>query len=824
MSREHQHGAGAARGTEPRRANRLSRESSPYLLQHAGNPVDWYAWGEEAFAEARRRDVPIFLSIGYSTCYWCHVMERESFEDEAIASKMNEMFVCVKVDREERPDVDDLYMTAVQVMTGSGGWPMSVFLEPGSLRPFWCGTYFPPESKYGRPGLVQILNGISEAWRTQRSGVMEQAEQLAAAVSEQLASHEEPAGLDEQEVAAAAGALLRTHDRVHGGFGSAPKFPQTCYLEFLLEFRAYAGDEDTTRAIDSALRLTLDRMALGGVFDQVGGGFHRYSTDEKWLVPHFEKMLYDQGQLAEVYAKAAGLFGDPFLAGVAKRTCEFAMGDLRAAEAGDGTAAFYSALDAEVDHREGLNYLWTPAEFEDALGADEAAWAMKVLGVSADPRQGNFRDPHHPGEEPTNVLSLGERPAALAARLGESEPEFQRRLDRVLAVLREHRSRRDQPGRDEKILAAWNGLMIAGLAATSAATEDVKYLEAAESAAKFVLRHMREVGGDAGRPGGGGLLRSCVLTGSGAVPVARVPAFLDDYACMIHGLVSIVTARRGSQRAGNEREYFLEEARRLTAEADARFGDPASGGYFDTLAGQADLFVRARSKYDGAIPSAGSIMLNNLLDLHELTGEAAYAQRAGRCLASMSAFVANSPVGGINSTRALLRILASGPAVRSAALSLLPAPDSAGQASAASEASHPVAIYSAVDTVVVGEREPAGIVLKVKIDAGYHVNAAEPGDESLIGFRVAVVNGSGVVAFADYPSGTEYRPAWNLKEGGAGGVALRVYTGEVSIPVILERRGEWKGKPLLAVTYQACRDDACLAPATVELDVAIDRG
>jgi uncharacterized protein YyaL (SSP411 family) len=384
-------------------ANRLSRETSPYLLQHAHNPVAWFPWGDEAIAEARRRDVPIFLSIGYSTCYWCHVMERECFESEEIARQMNDRFVCVKVDREERPDLDDLYMTATQLLTGHGGWPMSVFLEPQGLRPFWAGTYFPPEPRHGVPSFPQVLDAMSRAWTERRGEVLEQAASVAEGVRQHMVSEEAPVGLGLPQVTEAGRDLLKRFDRVHGGFGGAPKFPQPVFLEFLLDLRAAAADDATRDAIDQAVRRTLDRMAIGGVFDQVGGGFHRYSVDERWLVPHFEKMLYDNAQLAQVYARAAVVYSDDFYATIARRTLDYALREMTSSE-----GAFYSAQDAEVDGREGGNYVWTPEEIRAALPPEDAGFAIKVYGADAGP---NFRDPHYPDSSSTNVLFLRERRA-----------------------------------------------------------------------------------------------------------------------------------------------------------------------------------------------------------------------------------------------------------------------------------------------------------------------------------------------------------------------------------------------------------------------------
>jgi hypothetical protein len=461
---------------------------------------------------------------------------------------------------------------------------------------------------------------------------------------------------------------------------------------------------------------------------------------------------------------------------------------------------FFSAQDAEVNHREGQNYLWTVEEMQRVLGEEEGRWAAKVYGLDSGP---NFRDPHHPDEPPSNILFLAERPEGVARRVGMEPAEFLARLDRVNARLLEARAKRDQPGTDDKVLCGWNGLMIGAMALAGSTLERPEYIARAEHAAEFVLREMKD---------DSGLLRSWRKVGERAE--AKIPAFLEDYAFLIHGLLEL-------HRAGRDaRGRYLEEAIRLTDEAEARFGDPEPGGYFDTLADQEDLFVRSRSEYDGAVPCGASVMLNNLVDLAEIVGGEQgrrYQERAASCLASVSAFVSATPVGAANSTRALLRLLAAdgGPAALAAVL-----PPPGEKVAPAEEHADPVGIFASVSKVEIGENQPGGLVLQVRVAPGYHVNAADPGPggEDLIGLRVKVINGTGVTAYADYPRGEEYRPKW-----AEGAEEIRVYTGTVSIPVALERSGAWTGRPILAVTYQTCTDTACLAPRTVEIDVAIDR-
>jgi uncharacterized protein len=767
------------------RAYRLAGETSPYLLQHAHNPVDWYPWGEEAFAEARRRNVPIFLSIGYSTCYWCHVMEREVFENEAIAGQMNELFVNIKVDREERPDVDDLYMAATQILTERGGWPMSCFLEPEQLRPFWAGTYFPPEPRMGIPGFPQILEALSGAWRERRAEVMEQSGSLAEAVRQHVAGADAPVALGLDHISRAAQSLLSSLDRVHGGFGSAPKFPQPVFLELLLDIRERAADEATRDATDHAVRLTLDQMALGGMHDQVGGGFHRYSVDEKWLVPHFEKMLYDNAQLASLYARAAALYGDDYYRHIARTTIGYVLSEMTSPE-----GAFYSAQDAEVDGREGANYVWTPEQIRAALDGPDARFAIDVYGLKGGP---NFRDPHQPQDPPTSVLFLRERPAKLAATMSLSEDEFKSRLARINCTLYGARAKRPQPRLDDKIITSWNALMIAALARASLWLEEPKYAEAAARAADFIHKQMRDREGD--------LLRTFRAGRAGSA------GFLEDHSFLAEALLALHAAacRFFPDRA----DQCLHRARELLARTEALFSDPTTGAYFDTKVGASDLFVRPRSTHDGATPSGSSAMLLSLIRCLDLGSDTPVIERALVCLRALSAPIARSPLSTANSTRCLLELLTRDPCIAERIAAFGPAvPESEG----ASDFT-PVEIYADVERLHISDGKPAGFKLVLRIAEGYHITAADPGEETgLIPLRVAIAGGTGLAAYADYPAGEPYGP-----EG-----KLRVYRDSVEFPVALERTGPVTGRPLLTVQFQACTDTECMPPMTAELDVAID--
>ncbi len=781
-------------------ANRLVLSRSPYLLQHAHNPVHWHEWGDEAFAEARTRDVPIFLSIGYSTCYWCHVMERESFEDDSTAALMNDRFVCIKVDREERPDVDDLYMAAIQMLTGRGGWPMSVFLEPQSLRPYWGGTYFPPRPAHGLPSFRHALEGMSDAFREKRADVIKQAEAVAGAIAEKMAAGTgtHAMHIGRPQGAMAVQTLLTIFDRVHGGFGSAPKFPQPVYLDLLLDARERAAEPAARSAIDAALRLTLDRMALGGMFDQVGGGFHRYSVDGFWLVPHFEKMLYDNAQLLSVYARAAVAFSDPFYRRVAERTAAYVLREMTAP-----TGGFYTAQDAEVDGREGLNYLWTADEVRRALDAQPAlaSHAIDLYGLASGP---NFQDPHHPAEPSRNVLHLCERPDSTAARLALALEALTARVDTINAALLAARAARKQPRLDDKLLTSWNGLMIAALADAGRLLNKPDWIAAADRAATDILAH-------ALRPDGT-LLRTRRADGP-----AAIDGVLDDYAMLASGLIALARAGRVTR---------LDTACQLVATARSLFGD-ARGGFFDTRAHQSDLFVRARSTYDGAMPSAISVMISDLVALAELTGDRALAAQAAAALASISTAIAESPIATVNSTRALLRLLDVDEPAIVAALRDAGAPDladdgapSRARPTGVQADSSIVGLMASAEELDLAPDEPIEFSLRVVIAPGWHLTAADPGPGGLdlVPLHVGIEGGGGVGVFADYPPG---EPLASAPLGDAA--PPLVYTGRVDLACALERDGDWTGEPTLVLTFQACTDTECREPERLRLGIRLSR-
>ncbi|NRA57869.1 MAG: thioredoxin domain-containing protein [Phycisphaerales bacterium] len=767
--------------------NALIHENSPYLLQHAHNPVPWMPWSDAAFEEARRRDVPIFLSVGYATCYWCHVMERESFEDAAVGRAMAERFVCVKVDREERPDIDEAYMAATQIMTGSGGWPMSVFLEPKEGRPFWAGTYFPPQPMHGRPSFLEVLEGVSSAWNDQRDEVMEQAERLAQAVGDGLGvTTGERIDVGPQAIAEALRTLLTMVDRTNGGFGGAPKFPQPVYLDLLLTARN-AADEATRQASDTALRQALDRMMVGGIYDHVGGGFHRYAVDATWTVPHFEKMLYDNGQLLATYARAARIFEDDGYAHVARGIVSWAEREM--VLEGDGYA---SALDAEVDGREGLNYLWTVDEVRSILDETDADLAADLYGLDRGP---NFRDPHHPDEPMSSVLRLDDRLEKYAADHELDLVNLRARLEAVNAKLLAVRDERKAPIQDDKALAAWNAMMLQGLASAAVDLHDHDMLAIAERVAAFLTDHMLDHDG---------LPRRSWRDGKSVIS-----GFLEDAAWCICGLAELARARIVLEK-GDPREAIDRALAMLHATSKA-FGDPnRTGVLYDTR--QQELFVRGRSTYDGATPSAHSVLLNAMATLHEFAPDAGVLDHARTVLQAIAPAIADSPVATAGATAALLRFMQLDPAFAEEVVEAelervraLPAP--------VDDDFTPVEIYASGDRVMLGPDLPAQLSLVVRVKTGWHVYAADPGQPDLSPLRVGIRGGTGVRVYADYPKGA----AWSQDE------SIRVYEDTLEFPIALELEGEWAGRPMLAVSYQACDDQRCLAVRTVELDVAIDR-
>jgi uncharacterized protein len=594
--------------------NHLAGESSLYLLQHANNPVDWFPWGDEAIARAKQLDRPIFLSIGYSACHWCHVMEHESFEDESTARFLNEHFVSVKVDREERPDIDHIYMTALQLMTREGGgWPLSVWLTL-DLKPFYAGTYYPPDDRYApqRPSFKRLLAAIAEAWSNQRGEIVERS----TAVVDHLRESEratppgqgilEPGLLDK-----AALALQHGFDPVDGGFGHAPKFPHALELRLLLRIARRTKQETCLHLV----RTSLDKMAAGGIYDQIGGGFHRYSTDARWLVPHFEKMLYDNALLTSAYVDAWQATGDAEYKRTAEETLDYVLREMTSPP-----GAFYSTQDADSEGEEGKFYVWSRAEIENILGADDAQLFNTVYGVT---EQGNF--------EGHNILYLPRSWQQAGASLQLPEEQLRQRVRTCAAKVYEQRSKRVWPGRDEKILTSWNGLMISAFAQAGAAFAQPRYIDAAAKAADFLLSKMAGPGGD--------LFRTCAV---GSPP--RIPAYLEDYAALANALIELHQATFAAR--------WLVDALKLTEGMLARFGD-AAGGFFSTAADHQHLIARNKDRYDGSTPSGNALALTALVRLAKLAGRDDLRQAADKSLRAFSSFLAEAPGGSAQMLAAL---------------------------------------------------------------------------------------------------------------------------------------------------------------------------
>jgi uncharacterized protein YyaL (SSP411 family) len=558
--------------------NRLAQENSPYLQQHADNPVDWYPWGEEALTKARQEQKPILLSIGYAACHWCHVMAHESFEDEATAVYMNQHFVNVKVDREERPDLDSIYMQAVVALTGQGGWPMTVFLTPDG-RPFYGGTYFPPAPRYGMPSFMQLMQGIVNAWQTQRTQVDAQAGSITEHISRTVALEGEAGMLSAGMFGRATTVLGQTFDAKLGGFGGAPKFPPSMTLEFLLRHYQQTHDANALHMAE----LTLQQMAYGGMYDQLGGGFARYATDVRWLVPHFEKMLYDNALLARVYLHAWQITGNPLYRRIVEETLDFVRRDLRHADGG-----FYSSYDADSEGEEGKFYVWSLAEMEQHLG-DEAALFARYYGVSAG---GNW--------EGTNILHIPRDPAQVAAEAGLTLPELEQRLAAARQILLAVRAQRPWPGLDNKVLTAWNGLMLAAFAEAGRALNRPDYTETAVQNAHFLQQTMWR---------NGRLRRTWQAGGQ-----AKYNAYLEDYAYLADGLLALY------HTTFDERWYTW--AAELTGIVQTHFADP-NGGFFDTSDDHETLIHRPKDLQDNATPSGNAMAALVLLRLSLYSGDGA---------------------------------------------------------------------------------------------------------------------------------------------------------------------------------------------------------
>ena len=755
--------------------NRLAEEISPYLRQHEHNPVHWFAWGDEAFEVARELDRPVFLSIGYSTCYWCHVMERESFESEFIASILNEHFVCIKVDREERPDLDAIYMQATQIMNnGQGGWPMSVWLLPDTREPFLAGTYFPPEQKFQKPGFPDLLRSIDQAWKTNRSGIESQAKQVAEIVRNQGERPLTQVRLDAAMVDRSVDTLLRIFDRQHGGFGSGPsKFPTPVNLDLLMDV-AWERDD-----VQAAVKLTLDRMRLGGLHDQVGGGFHRYSVDPTWTVPHFEKMLYDNGQLMSTYSQAFALTGDVEYERVVRRIAAWAEREMMTPQ-----GLFFSAQDAEVDGREGLNYIWSQPQMDAALEEVEVdrAFALSITGMDAGP---NFQDPHHPESDAVSVLLQPKPIEEIAEAFSMTVDMARKNRDAVYAALLPVRDRRKQARMDDKIITGWNGLMIAGYADAAIQLDDPTFAARATTAANALLALMQRPDGSLARVARGDEVRG--------------DAFLEDYAFVIDAFLRLAEATDDS--------IWVGKAVRL-ADVASRMFRAEGGGWYDAATTSEDVFARIVSTYDGAVPSGNNAMIRALAGLGD-----AWEAMASEDLRAVSANLARAPAGATVAMQAVNEILAMNPTGDGAAAMILAAdspavgtPDTTGSASPAIDT--PVTVSLEPDYLVWIEEGTSETIVRLTIAPGHHVTAPQSNDaaEAVLPITIDAVppgEKTGVFLDVDWPTPTSFN-------GPLG--PIDVYEGTVDVRVRFTRTGE-QMPPNLRVVYQVCTDEVCLAPA-----------
>jgi uncharacterized protein len=768
----------AQRAKEEAKANRLAKETSPYLLLHAHNPVDWYPWGPEAFAKAKDEKKPIFLSVGYSSCYWCHVMERESFVDTEIAKVLNDNYVCIKVDREERPDVDQIYMIALQA-TRQGGWPMSMFLTSDG-RPFFGGSYFPPRDHDGVSGFLTVITEVAKAWDTQKPSIEKSANALTEIVKRRLksASGQRKLTLTRAWPAQGRAALAQQFDQENGGFGfnrdnpRRPKFPQPVDLFFLLDqHRRGASSKNPTDPLNMVL-LTLDRMARGGIRDHLGGGYHRYSTDRYWLVPHFEKMLYDNAQLASIHLLAFELTQDPRWRAEAEATFAFIERTMTSDEGG-----FYSSLDAETKGEEGAYYVWTPSEVKAVLGekADADLFA-EVYGLTGDP---NFERARYVLHEPRTRAEQAE-PHKTTAQ------ELEGRLAPLRAQLLAARQKRAAPLCDDKVITGWNGLMIAAYADGYRLLKVEKYRQAAEKAAGFVVDKLRTTNGR--------LLRTTRLG------KAKLPAYLEDYAFFIYGLLRLHAA------TGNER--WLREAQELADRMIRDFEDREEGGFFFTADDHESLLARPKDPFDNALPSGNSMAILDLMALHKLTGESSYLEHAGKAIDALSAMLFQNPAALPLTLVGLQLYLDAAPdrvipkTAVPGALAEAPAQVVTAGARLADAKAAAIAPGSEFDAVVTAT-----------IRNGWHIYGNPTGLPELKPTTLALVpqlDRSVTLVKVSYPIGD----AKILGSLGTEQVAL--YEGKVEFTARLKLAADAKPGPIrlrFLLSFQSCNDRLCMAPA-----------
>ncbi len=781
--------------------NRLIDSSSPYLLQHAHNPVEWYLWGAEAIAAAREQGKPIFLSVGYSTCYWCHVMEREVFSNPEIAELMNKHFINIKVDREQRPDIDKIYMTATQIITGRGGWPNSIFMTP-DLKPFYAGTYFGaedvpgPPGQQGRPGFPTLVTWLGNAWTNDREAVINAADQLSAAIVSSLSGASNPQGtlntLNAQPLTLAISDLAVSelairYDPTNGGFGTARKFPSAFQLSFLFRVHERTGDQ---RTIDMATN-TLRHMAAGGIHDHVGGGFHRYATDGVWHVPHFEKMLYNQGQLARAYTHAYAATGDDFFADTVRDIFRYV--DRRMT---DPSGLFYSALDAETDAVEGDYYVWNRAQIESLLDEEQLALFDRVFLIVDLPV---FRGHKHPDG---GVLCMHKPLDTLAQSLDTTPDELDASITPVLAILEEARRPRKLPRLDDKAIVTWNAIMIDAYAFAGRVLDDDTYTARAARAADFILANMLTESGTLKRIWRGG--------------ETSQDAFLEDYAFLANALITLYRT--------TDNKKYLDAAAALTKTANDRFWDNDTGGYYFAIASE-DLIARSKAAGDAALPSGNAMMAHVLLDLAELAADASYSVKAAELFDAFADDLAQMPSGHIHFVHALERFLADEiesapdspkePAEADQDATNAVSVSSARDPDAFDSSSH-VSIVARVESATIKQGQSFTVTLTLDIDPNWHVNANPASESYLIATAADVRSDLPITVDAiAYPEGHDFSLAGesiSVYESGAVIEASCTLGTDAEIGDATFR---------VIITYQACDDSSCLAPAESILEIPI---
>ncbi|MFQ5659061.1 MAG: thioredoxin domain-containing protein [Gammaproteobacteria bacterium] len=734
----------------PKFTNRLILEDSPYLLQHAHNPVNWYPWGKEAFAAARRENKPVFLSIGYSTCHWCHVMERESFDKLDVARYMNEHFIAIKVDRERRPDVDATYMIAVMLLTQHGGWPMSSFLTADG-KTFFGGTYFPPDR------FMKLLHRAAQLWHEKQPELIEQANSIAAEVQRISTANRQAATVDAAVIKQAIDRILQRSDDLDGGFGPAPKFPNETYLMLLLEAAKRHNDQAALAAAEQALQA----MAQGGIYDQIGGGFHRYSTDNHWLVPHFEKMLYNQANLVRAYLTAYEITGKGLYARVSRQTLDYVLREMTAANGG-----FYSATDADSAGQEGAFFVWTPTQIRQALAKEDAALAIRLFGVTP---SGNF--------EGKNILYLPRPIEQVARQQSLGLPDLQEKIERLRTRLRRSREQRPHPGLDNKIVTAWNGMMITALAMAGGILGEPPYLHAAVKAAGFLWNSNRD-------------RKTGQLWRSNLDDRPSVPAAQQDYAYLSEAFITLFDI--------SGQDYWLERAQTITEMMIDQFWDRQAGGFFMNVSSTGTpMMARPKGDRDSAIPSGNAVALRVLAKLARRTGKNSYLQRARQTLAAHSASIRSYPDAYSYMLLGAQELLQN----------------ESGQRQYAARGN-----VLAAATVERGKDRRGWLNVTLTIKRGWHVNANRPLDKKLIATTVGLDEANSAWTMEDI----EYPPAL-IKQLGFSQDRMALYESSVPIRAQLQKTGAENagGLSILPVKLklQACNDKFCLPPEALTLHV-----